>query len=140
MQAPSCDIRYILEAKDDSSGSFDLIFGTNLFIGKEPTTPKNCVTIYDTPGFAPYLGVDGSTGYEYPSIQIRVRNTSYVSGWNMINDIKNHLHGLHQELWGNNDDTLYSVIYCSSDPALLDWDDNGNARFVCNFNIQRRSV
>jgi hypothetical protein len=137
MNAPSVDIKDILEAKDDSSGSYDLTFGTNLFIGKEPATPKNCVTIYDTPGFAPYLGVDGSTGYEYPSIQIRVRNTSYVSGWNMINDIKSHLHGIKQTTWNG---TLYSVIICSSDPALLDWDDNGNARFICNFNIQRRPV
>lgn len=137
MNVPSVDIRHILEAKDESSGSFVLIFGTNLFIGKEPATPKNCVTIYDTPGFAPYLGVSGDTGYEYPSIQIRVRNTSYVNGWNMINDIKSALHGLHQETWNG---TLYSVIYCSGDPALLDWDDNGNARFVINFNINRRPV
>jgi hypothetical protein len=137
MNAPSVDIVSILEAKDDSSGSYDLTFGTNLFIGKEPATPKNCVTIYDTPGFAPYLGVDGSTGYEYPSVQIRVRNTSYVSGWNMINNIKSCLHGIAQETWSG---TLYSVILCSGDPALLDWDDNGNARFICNFNIQRRPV
>jgi len=134
MNAPSIDIRHILEAKDDSSGSFDLIFGTNLFIGREPTTPKNCVTIYDTPGFPPYLGLT-DTGYEYPSIQIRVRNTSYVDGWNMINDIMSCLHGISQKIWN---ETLYSVIYCSSGPALLDWDDNGNCRFICNFNLQRR--
>jgi hypothetical protein len=75
------------------------------------------------------------TGYEYPSIQIRVRNKSYVNGWNMIEDIKTALHGLAQQTWNG---TLYSVIYCSSGPALLDWDDNNNVRIICNFNVQRR--
>jgi len=136
MQAPSIDIRHMLEAKDDSSGSFDLVFGTNLFIGREPVTPKECVTIYDTPGFPPYLGLT-DTGYEYPSIQIRVRNTGYVNGWNLINNIKDALHGKSHETWN---DTLYTVIYCSSGPALLDWDDNGLPRFIVNFNLQRRAV
>jgi hypothetical protein len=126
----------MLEAKDDSSGAFELTFGVDLFIGKEPAIPKNCVTIFDTPGFAPALGLT-TQGYEYPSIQIRVRNTKYINGWNLIEDIKTALHGLAQQTVNG---TLYSVIYCSSGPALLDWDDNGNARFVCNFNLQRRSV
>ena len=135
MNASSVDIRHILEEAGDSSG-IDVTFGSNLFIGKEPTKPTNCVTIFDTPGFSPALGLTDQ-GYEYPSIQIRVRNTSYINGWNLIEEIKTALHGLHQETWNG---TLYSLIYCSSGPALLDWDDNGNARFVCNFNLQRRSL
>jgi hypothetical protein len=136
MNASSVDIRHILEAKDDSSGAFDLTFGTDLFIGKEPAKPINCVTIFDTSGFAPALGLVNQ-GYEYPSIQIRVRNTKYINGWDLIEDIKTALHGLAQQTVNG---TLYSVIYCSSGPALLDWDDNGNVRFVVNFNIQRRSI
>ena len=136
MNCSSEDIRHILESKDDSSGAFDLTFGTDLFIGKEPATPKNCVTIFDTSGMPPALGLT-TQGYEYPSIQIRVRNTKYINGWNLIEDIKTHLHGLAQQTVNG---TLYSVIYCSSGPALLDWDDNGNCRFVCNFSIQRRSL
>jgi hypothetical protein len=135
MNAPSLDIRHFLEGFGDSSG-LDVTFATNLFIGKEPTLPKNCITIFDTPGFAPMLGLD-TQGYEYPSIQIRVRNTKYLDGWNIINGIKDALHGQAQIVIGT---TLYSVIYCSSGPAHLDWDDNGNARFICNFNLQRRAV
>jgi hypothetical protein len=136
MNNPATDIRHILEAKDSSSGSYDLVFATNLFIGREPAKPDNYVTIFDTPGFAPYMGLT-DTGYEYPSIQIRVRNKSYINGWNMIEDIKAALHGLAQETWNG---TLYSVIYCSSGPALLDWDDDNRCRFIINFNVQRRSV
>ena len=139
MNASSKDIRDILEACGESSEYSDLVFSGNditVFVGREPSAPINSVTIYDTPGFSPYLGLT-STGYEYPSIQIRVRNKKYTDGWNLIERIKDSLHGLSQTTIN---DTLYSVIYCSSGPALLDWDDNGNCRFVCNFNLQRRDV
>ena len=140
MNASSVDVRHMLEAgldDSDSSGTgLGLVYGTSLFIGKEPATPINSVTIFDTPGFAPALGLT-SQGYEYPSIQIRVRNKKYIDGWNIIEGIKNSLHGRSQQQWNG---TLYSVIYCSSGPALLDWDDNGNCRLVCNFNLQRRSA
>ena len=133
MNAPSVDIRHFLEAYGESSG-MGLDFAVNLFIGKEPAKPINCVTIFDTPGFAPDLGLSNQ-GYERPSIQIRVRNVSQSNGWTMIENIKNLLHGLsHQTING----TLYTVIYCSSGPALLDWDDNGHVRFIVNFNLQRR--
>jgi len=136
MNASSVDIVEILDASGESSGFDDLVFATNLFIGKEPATPKNCVTIFDTPGFSPELNLK-TQGYEYPSVQIRVRSTKYIDGWNLIERIKNALHGLdHQTVNG----TLYTVIYCSSGPALLDWDDNGNPRFICNFNLQRHAV
>jgi len=140
MNNPATDIRHMLEAglnDSESSGTgLGLVFATNLFIGKEPAKPINCVTIFDTAGMPPDLGLN-AVGYEYPSIQIRVRNNSYVTGWNLIEGIKNSLHGRHQQQWNG---TLYSVIYCTSGPALLDWDDNGNCRLVINFNIQRRAV
>lgn len=128
------DIVHILEESGESSAFDDLVFATNLFIGKEPATPINCVTIFDTAGFAPDLGMN-EQGYERPSIQVRVRNNKQMDGWNLIERIKNQLHGLSQITVNG---TLYTLIYCSGSPMLLDWDDNGNCRFVCNFNIQRR--
>ena len=135
MNASSVDIRDLLEAYGDSSG-LDVEFADNLFVGREPEAPDNCVTIFDTPGYPPALGLTNQ-GYEYPSIQIRVRNRKYVDGWSIIEGIKNALHGIAQETWNG---TLYSLIYCSNGPALLDWDDKGRVRFIINFNIQRRAV
>lgn len=135
MQAPSLDIVEMIEAYGESSG-INLTYAINLFIGTEPSIPKDCVTVFDTPGFAPYLGLT-SVGYEYPSVQIRVRSTKYTTGWNLIEQIKNALHGKSQETWNG---SLYTVIYCSSGPALLDKDDNGNFRLVCTLNIQRRTA
>ena len=137
MRSPAHDVSEMLEEyqSDSSSGSMlGLTFAVNLFVGREPSKPINCVTIYDTGGYPPYLGLN-DVGYEYPSIQIRVRNQKQEDGWSLIESIKNSLHGRHGETWGG---SLYTQIVCSTAPALLEWDDNGNAVFFCNFNLQRR--
>ena len=131
MNAPSVDIKDILVAES----SLGLTFATDLFVGREPAKPDNCVTVFDTPGFPPMLTLEGSAEFYYPSVQIRVRDNSYLNGWDLAQDIIEVLHGLNNETWN---DTLYLLIQCSSGPALLDWDDNNRARFIINFNIQRR--
>jgi hypothetical protein len=132
MNASSVDIADMLEAEV----ILGLTHAFNLHIGKEPAKPDNCITVFDTPGYPPALGLK-EQGYEYPSVQIRVRNRKYMEGWQTIQDIMSLLHGKSQQEASG---TLYSVIYCSSGPALLDWDDNGNVRFIINFNLQRRAV
>lgn len=133
MNIVSEDIKDMLVAET----ALGLTLATNLFIGSEERTPRNSVTILDAPGAAPQLTFTKGENYHYTSIQIRVRNGDYTTGWNLIEEIKTSLHGRAQETWNG---TLYSVIYCSSGPAHLDWDENGNARFIVNFNIQRRPI
>jgi len=130
MNPTSVDIKDMIVAES----LLGLTFATDLFIGKEPAKPWNCVTLFDTPGFPPQLTLDNQK-YEYPSIQVRIRNGNYLVGWGIAQNIMDFLHGRAGETWNG---TLYSVIYCSSGPALMDWDDNGNARFIINFNLQRR--
>jgi len=131
MNSPSYDIKDVLVA-----AGLELTYGTNLFIGREPPEPKSCVTIFDTAGRPAQLTIAGKgEDYFYPSIQIRVRNTAYDTGWALIQNIRTSLHGRAQETWNG---TLYSAIFCSSGPALLDWDENDRVRFIINFNIQRR--
>lgn len=130
MNPPSIDIKDILAAES----SLGLAFATDLFIGQEPADPDNCVTIFDTPGGAPQLTYEKGEDYFYPSIQVRVRNRIYSTGWSLINDIKEFLHARsHQTI----NATIYEVMICSIEPALLDWDDNERARFVTTFNLQR---
>ena len=131
MQATSIDIRDMIEAES----TLGLVFAENLFIGKEPSAPDNCVTIFDTPSFPPMLTLDRDGNYEYPSVQIRVRNNQYQAGWDLLNSIKETLHGRGQETWNG---TFYTSIICIDTPTLLDWDENNRARFVMNINIQRR--
>ena len=134
MNATSQDIASLLEG--DSSGSgLGLTYAVNLFIGKEPSKPNDCTTIFDTGGMPPQMNLTDQ-GYEFPSIQIRVRSSDYLTGWDMIEAIKTFLHGRGQETI---DGTFYSAISCASGPAFLDWDENSRARFVVNFSIQRRT-
>ena len=95
MNASSIDIKDMLEAES----SLDLTFGTDLYVGIEPLKPNNTVTIFDTYGRPPQLLLSSSGIYEYPAVQIRVRNTDYRNGWNLIMKIRDSLHGRAQETW-----------------------------------------
>ena len=121
----------------DSSSGLSLIIGTSLFLGNEPiseTTQDDIVTVFDTPGLQPDLTMDRDEKYQRPSIQIRVRNNNYQTGWALANDIKDVLHGRANETLGG---TSYALIRATDEPALLDYDRNDRPRFVINFNLQR---
>ena len=131
MNSTSEDIKDMLEAE----ASLGLTHLTNLFIGREPPTPDNCVTIFDTPGRPPMTALNKDDGnYYYPSIQIRIRNNNYATGWALINAIKVLLHGSGPEIWNS---TTYTVIICAQEPFLLGWDENDRTWFIANFDIQR---
>ena len=130
MNVPSKDIKDMLEAET----SLGLTFTTDLFVGKEPALPNNIITIFDTPGGSADLYADRTIRWERPAIQIRSRNTSYVAGWDILDDIRNVLQGRANETWNG---TFYGLITAAGDIFLLDWDENNRARFVLNFNIQR---
>lgn len=130
MNPPSIDIKDMLVAETN----LQFEFAVNLFIGREPAKPDHCVTIFDTMGANPDLTLDQLSIYR-PSVQIRVRDTSYQAGWELIQAISNTLHARAQEVWNG---TLYSIIYISSGPAMLYWDDDNRVHFIVNFDIQRR--
>ena len=132
MNACSVDIASMLVA-DTVLG---LTVGATLYVGKEPMTPDNVVTVYDSYGFPPQLTFNPKEEpYYYPAIQIRVRNRDYRTGYNLAHRIMVSLHGRAQQTWNG---TLYTVIYSTSGVALLDWEDTGLCRFIINFNLQRR--
>lgn len=130
MNSPAVDIIDMLEAES----SLGLVFPTNIGVGNEPADPANYVTVYDTGGYPPYQGLT-TVGYNYPTVQVRVRNTNYQNGWKLTNDIKDTLHGRAQETWSS---TLYTLIQAVGDVLHLGHDDRGRELFVINFNIQRR--
>lgn len=132
MNATAVDIKAILEYYANESSSAVTLFP--IFIGKEPASPTNTITIFETMGMHK-LTYDKKEVYECPSIQIRVRSTSYLKGWEVISAIKELLHGRANETWN---DTFYALIICFSGPGLLDYDKEQSVRFVINFDIHRR--
>ena len=133
MNPTSVDICSLLEA-DSSLG---LTFATNLFIGKEPASPDDCVIVFDIPGDAPLLTLTGKDGGNYyrPSVQVRVRNNDYLTGWDLIHSIQECLHGVCEY---TEDGTKYLLIKGVDEPVLLDWDENDRARFIATFSVHRR--
>jgi len=135
MNPASADVAAMLEGAG-AALSVTLVLATNLFVGREPSDPSTCVTVFDTPGRAPLLTLAGDLGpnYHFPSIQIRVRDKAYLDGWNLIGSIRDYLHGLHGVNQGG---SLYDVIRCSQDPSFLEWDERGRCSFVVTFDIAR---
>ena len=131
MNVAAKDIKDLLVAES----ALDFTFGTNLFIGKEPSTPINCVTIFDGVSSPPMLTFTKGENYYYDAVQIRIRNVNYNTAYATANLIMTTLHGIGQETVNG---TLYSVIQCVSGPVPLGWDDNGRIIFVLNFECQRR--
>lgn len=123
------DIKDMLEA-DSSLG---LALADNLFIGFEPPTPDNCVTLFDTTGRQAALNMDGSE-YRYNSLQVRGRNIDYLNGYSEMESIYNFLQGKSHETWNG---TVYQLIIATSDIGILDWDENNRVRFSINFEVQR---
>lgn len=130
MNPASVDVKDMLVAS-----GLGLVFSKNLFVGKEPVSPPDCVTIYDTPSMQPDLTLDKTETYYRSSVQVRVRNTKYLDGMELSRYIMDALHGRAHETWG---DSLYTVIRAMGEPAAMAWDDNNRIIFIINFNLQRR--
>ena len=111
-----------------------LIEEENLFVGREPPTPNDTVTLFDTPGGSPDLTFDKKS-YERPSVQIRIRSIDYETGWSLAEKLKVLINGRANETLNN---TFYALIMVSNGPFHLDWDNNDRARFIINVNLQRR--
>lgn len=131
MNPASEDIKDMLEAKS----SFGLTFAVNLFIGKEPPSPDAVVTLFDIGGGAPMLTFDRNDKLYNPTLNIRIRNNNYLTGWGLANDIKEYLHGKSHEDWNS---TRYELIRCIVEPSLMDWDEQNRVRFTVNFEMFRR--
>lgn len=131
MNAPSIDIKDILLRHPE----LRLVFGENLHVGREPSSPNNTVTIFDTSGSPPQLTYQRGENYEYPAIQIRVRNVSYADGFSLAKRIQGILHTISGiQINGS----FYTLVYSTGDPFLLDWDANNRSRCIINFELQRR--
>lgn len=130
MNALSLDIRDMLVADTD----LELVFAKNLFVGREPEHPDNCVTLFDTGGGAPSLTYSKQE-YNWDTIQVRVRNNSYLDGMKQMYSIKKALHGIVNV---QQNDMFYTLIRMYMPPFALGWDANDRVMIVASFEAQRR--
>lgn len=111
--------------------------GTNLFCNKEPASPANCVTIFETTKLAPGFCLTGAVNYDRSNFMIRVRNTNQKKAWTLAEGLKNFLHGLYNIVI---DETVYQSIKCSRAPQYYNWDESDKCRVIVTFEVQRRSM
>lgn len=126
MNSPAYDIANLLASTGVGLGTV----GSDLFIGREPTTPNSCTTVFDTGGFDPDAGSD----YQRPTVMVRVRNPSYSAGWTQINSVRDALHVTYG--WEEGD-SRYIGVWAMGEPAHIGYDDTNRALFSVNFRIHR---
>lgn len=103
--------------------------GMDIFKGQLPATPDNAIALFEYAGEPQDLT---DANLEYPSLQVMVRNKSYATGRQKIEQIRNTLHGLTETTINN---VRYLLIQAKQSPEALPRDENGRAIFVCNFRI-----
>ncbi len=104
-------------------------YAIDIFIGKQPNDPDNCVTIYDTggPEQNPKYNIDNS------NLQIKVRDIEYYNGYKKIFYIKSILEGIKPTIvYGD------KIIGCwVSNITHMKYDENDRAIFIMNIRITR---
>ena len=131
MNPTSVDIKDILV----SEGGFT--FGTDLFIGTQPPTPLNCVTLFDTTTSPPDGTIDGNNVFFQEGLMLWVRNESYEGAYLQAQGI---LSLLHNRAGFTQNETFYLYCNLQSGPnALGEGDDEEGTILTLNFNLQRKS-
>lgn len=102
----------------------------DMFLGSMPDQPDNCIALFEYAGNPPDLHWNG----EYPGLQVRVRNKSYVTGREKIQRIYELLHGLHNQILSG---TRYLLIKARGTPEVLQRDGNNRIEFFVNFEVMK---
>jgi len=89
MTSPAADLAGYLNTQLST-----LTLGTNLFVAFEPASPANAVTLYDTGGSPIYQALGGGLFSSRYTIQVRVRNDSYTTGYALAESVRSTLRGV----------------------------------------------
>jgi len=104
--------------------------GTDIFLGYQPESPNNSITLYETGGYA----LDLAGFLRYPTLQIMVRNTSYSAARTKIDSI---IALMHRTVNTTINSTRYCSIYTTSDATSLGKDDQNRSLLSVNFELTR---
>ena len=110
-------------------------FGNTIHVSREPISPDDVVTLYDTGGSAPLLS-DHAELRDH-TIQVRVRNTDYPAGYEKQQEIARIIQGLEPFV---TDDYEYTGIWMQSDIIAIGRDDNDRFLFTANYRVVREPL
>lgn len=117
------------------SGHGAATFGGDFFVGSVPDVPADAVGFYEYGGETPLHTKDRRLPInELPRFQLLTRSVGYVAGRNRAETLHRILLGFRGGLVG----VEYARIAAmQSSPFLLDRDDKGRYRFVCNYQARK---
>lgn len=131
MKTPAHDTALFLAA-DGATGAFGGTTGWPVYVGREPLEPENVVTVYDTGG-GPNLLVD----LRKPTIQVRVRGTTYESTWGRADAVYT---SLVTPVNPSTDDGVTLQWVAETDILYIGRDDKDRYLVTCNFQLLRDGV
>jgi hypothetical protein len=105
--------------------------GTDMFLAVQPDSPDNCLTIYDTGGFAP----DNELPIKDPTIQVISRATDYETAKQEALDVYGELHKLANQTLG---DFYIYLIEAMQEPGSIGRDSADRFEISCNYRLKVR--
>lgn len=129
MNSPASDIMQLLS--DNAVGTIGGGSGWSLNVSKEPASPDNTVTLYDTGGF----GNDYDANIYQPTIQVRIRGIGYPTVYAKAEEIEQIL--IAPTSFTKN--SRYVGAWNAGGVESLGYDDNDRAIIVMNFNLMREA-
>ena len=106
---------------------------SNIYLGSIPDEPDTCVAIYQSQGLSSLNDLD-KIRIRQQGVQIRVRDTSYESGYTRAENIVSAISLRSNETINNNN---YLAIVQIGDILPLGVDDRNRVEFSINFQLQK---
>ena len=115
------------------AANLSLVIGTGIFIGKEPASPIDCLTVYDTGGRDELTSLEhGCKTMRRPSIQIRARNKSYQAGYSALQAAGEALKTARDYQY---DGLILTAALRKTDIISIGKDTTGSSVFTLNFDL-----
>ena len=124
MASPAADVAGLINSQSIATS------GTDLFVGRTPTSPYKCVVVMDSGGAAP----NPKWARDDPDIQIIVRGdrNNYSDAYDLALSIKNYLLGLELQTVGTK---IYARFIMRSDITFIHYDENNCPVFTMNWRL-----
>ena len=113
-------------------------FATDIFLSKEPESPDNCVTVYNTGGFPDDCLDTANRSRALYTFQVRVRNNDYLTAHSKMEAVRASLEKKLPTLTDSSG-TMYFHCWMTSLPTDLQRDTKNRVILTANFACMRRT-
>lgn len=123
MTSPAHKIATHLDS--DGFGTIGSDSGTTISVSREPSSPDEAITIYDTGGLSPDTDTED---FLVRTIQIRLRTNNYNSGYVIMENIRDNL-------LAEKDIVSVNQIFMDGDILFIGRDDNDRFLLTANYRL-----